>query len=308
IYPTPNPHEANEEAECQPFPPSLEIGRPTMRFLLIVVLTLVALLFVGWLGLRVPPRPFADAAEAGLAPDTPTFVPLPTGLPAPVERFYRTVYGDQVPVITSAVIDGRGKMAPFGLYLPARFRFVHEAGKGYRHYIEATWFGLPFLRINESYVDGSSSFNVPIVGSAPDNTNLRGAANQGLWSETIWLPALWVTDTRVRWTAVDDNTALLTVPFEPAGGPEGEQTFVVRFDPATGLITWMETLRNRDANVDESILWVNFVTAWSEVDGWRIPTVGEVTWMDQGRPWAYFGVESLNFNADVSSYLRQTGL
>ena len=32
------------------------------------------------------------------------FAALPAGLPAPVERFYRTLYGDRIPVITSAVI------------------------------------------------------------------------------------------------------------------------------------------------------------------------------------------------------------
>jgi hypothetical protein len=33
-------------------------------------------------------------------------MPLPDGLPAPVERFYRQVYGDDVPRIESAVITG----------------------------------------------------------------------------------------------------------------------------------------------------------------------------------------------------------
>ncbi len=57
-------------------------------------------------------------------------MPLPARLPAPVERFYRTVYGGEIPVIETAVIQGRGIMKPFmNIPIPARFVFVHTAGK-----------------------------------------------------------------------------------------------------------------------------------------------------------------------------------
>ena len=39
-----------------------------------------------------------------------------------------------------------------GIAFPARFRFIHEAGRGYRHYIEATVFGLPLMKVNERYL------------------------------------------------------------------------------------------------------------------------------------------------------------
>lgn len=279
-----------------------------MRTVLGVLGVIVALLAIGWLGFQVRPRPFPDAAEAGLLGDTPSFVPLPAGLPAPVERFYRALYGEQVPVITSVVLDGRGRLKPAGFFMPARFRFVHEAGQGYRHYIEVTWFGFPILRVNERYIDGSGWFEVPIAGEAPDNARLRSAANQALWSESVWLPALWAIDPRVRWTAVDDHTALLTVPFAPADAPPSEQTLVVRFDPASGLVQWTEALRHRDAAVDAPLLWIAGSHNWEELDGWLLPTLGAATWIDQGRPWATFNIESVTYNADVRAYVRGEGL
>ncbi len=91
------------------------------------------MLLAAWFGLRLRPRPFPDYPEPSGAADT---VPLPEGLPAPVERFYREAYGDAVPVVRSVVITGRGRIRPFGPWLAARYRFTHDAGRGYRHYIE----------------------------------------------------------------------------------------------------------------------------------------------------------------------------
>jgi hypothetical protein len=62
-------------------------------------------------------------------------IPLPGNSPAPVERFYRQLYGQQAPVITSAVLSGRAIMRIGGITFPTRFRFTHNAGQGYRHYV-----------------------------------------------------------------------------------------------------------------------------------------------------------------------------
>lgn len=75
-----------------------------MKTILIIAGVLAALFVVGWLGLQITPAPFSLHPERTPALET---VPLPEGLPAPVERFYKTVYGDEIPVIETAVIQGR---------------------------------------------------------------------------------------------------------------------------------------------------------------------------------------------------------
>jgi hypothetical protein len=98
---------------------------------------LAAMLGLGWLGLQARPAPFATVPRNFVRPEA---IHLPAGLPAPVERFYRQVYGDWVPVIKTAVISGRGAMRPVGgITFPARFRFTHQAGRSYRHYFETTF-------------------------------------------------------------------------------------------------------------------------------------------------------------------------
>jgi hypothetical protein len=159
-----------------------------MKTFIIIICVIATLLFLGWLGSQIKPKPFAPYAENVPEPKT---VPLPAGLPAPVERFYKTVYGDNIPVIETVVIKGRATISPFGVKMPARFLFVHNAGMGYRHYIEATWFGLPIMNVNESYLDGRSYFELPF-GTIENDASTNQAANLAVWAETVWFPSIWM--------------------------------------------------------------------------------------------------------------------
>jgi hypothetical protein len=272
-----------------------------MKLVLIIIVGALALLVLaGWVGLQVKPKPFPAYAATSAAPTT---VPLPAGLPAPVERFYRTVYGERLPVIETAVITGRATLRPmFNIPLPARFIFVHKSGRDYRHYFEATLFGAPFLKVNEGYLDGKSFFESP-MGRTTDDANTNQGANLALWAEAGWFPALLVTDPRVRWAPVDNHTALLYVPFE-----QGEESFVVRFNPETGLIDLMEAMRYRDPGEGKSkILWITRNLDGPTIEGTVLPATGSATWLDQGRPWATMTLESIAYNADVSDYIRARG-
>ena len=64
-----------------------------MKIIIWIVCILIALLIVGWSGLKIKPKPFPLYSSRTPAME---FVPLPAGLPAPVERFYRQIFGDQI--------------------------------------------------------------------------------------------------------------------------------------------------------------------------------------------------------------------
>jgi hypothetical protein len=243
--------------------------------------TVVALLGLGWAGLQVRPAPFAPVPQPATAPTT---MPLPAGLPAPVERYYRLVYGEQVPVITSGAISGRGTMAPFGVALPARFRFMHDAGRNFRAYFELTLFGRPVMKANEHYVDGAFRQEISMVGVTENQPRENHGAALRMWSEwVIWLPAMLLTDPDVRWEAVDDTMALLVVPVDGAW-----ERLVVRFDPATGQVQYVEAMKYKRPSDTTKTLWSNAV------------------WFGD-RPWANFDIEQIVVNAPIDTSRKATG-
>lgn len=249
-------------------------------------------------GLRVQPVSFL--AYSGV-PTPVTTMPLPAGLPEPVERFYRAYHGDEVPVYHSAVASMRGKLRFMDITFPARLRFSYITGQDYRHYIEATFYGIPIMKVNEHYLDSHSRLEQPL-GVVENDPKTDSAANQGLWAETFaFFPAVMVTDARVRWEPVDENTAKAHVPFG-----ESEQVFTVHFDSQTGLLSRVETLRYRDKKGGTIRWWVDVIRDKNSEAG-VTPVACSATWEDEGTPWMVAEMEEIVFNADLSNYIRQAG-
>jgi len=260
-----------------------------VKSVLIVLGVLLGLVLIGWLGFQVVPQGYPPVEDRDLETAT---IPVPEGLPRPVERFYQEVYGEEMPVVSSAVISGRGTMRIKGLTMPVRWRFTHRAGKDYRHQIQTTWFGLPLLKVNEVYQDGVGQMELPF--GIMQGVKVDQGANLGLWAETVWMPSVWLTDPEVSWEPLGEHSAVLVVPFG-----EKHQRFVVRFDPETGLIHLMESMRFKGEGSDSKTLWLNQVRAWGEKEQSVIPVDIALTWFDEGTPWAELSVESIVYNLAV---------
>lgn len=264
----------------------------------LIDLGFLLILFVVF-GLRMQPAPLPEyTADPAYPVET---APLPADLPAPVERFYRLTYpDDKLPVYHTAVISGRGTLRLLGVKFPTRSRFIHRAGYDYRHYFESTFYGIPIMKVNEHFIDGHGRMDLPF-GVVENDPLVNSAANQGLWAEMSVYPAIFLTDGRARWEAVDDLTARLHIPWQ-----EGEQVFTVRFDPQTGRMLSMETMRNRDAK-SGLVLWTADIDSVSARDDRPAKVKQSATWANEGTPWLILEAEDIVFNTDVSDYIRHTG-
>lgn len=259
---------------------------------------LAALVGLGWLGLRLHPAPFPSISQPPAPLGT---IPLPMRLPEPVERFYREVYGERVPVLQSAVISGRGVMRPvFGISFPARFRFIHEAGHSYRHYFETTLFGWPLMRVNETFIGGIGRMELP--WGIQEGQQIDQGANLSLWAEIAsMLPAALLTDERVRWEPIDSTTALLVVPFGA-----GEERLLARFDPTNGRLWLLESMRYKDAT-GRKTLWLNHIQQWGLLGNTLLPTIISAIWGDDGKPWLIFTIEDVAYNVNIAPFLAAKG-
>jgi hypothetical protein len=262
---------------------------------LINVFILLALFVI--FGFRVAPAPF----PVYRAPASPvTTEPIPSGLPAPVDAFIRSMYGDEVPVYHSAVITGRGSLRFMGVTMPARIRFSHIPERGYHHYVETTFYGVPVFRVNEHYLDGRARFELPF-GVQENEHELNSAANQGLWAEMVAYPAVFVTDERVRWEARNENSARLFIPFG-----EQEQELVFSFAPDGSSIERVETMRYKEVG-DEKMRWWGEMKPGTDRFGWSSIQHWEINWEDEKGPWLVAEIEDIYFNADLEQYIEQKG-
>ena len=60
--------------------------------------------------------------------------------------------------------------------------------------------------------------------------------------------------------------------------------------------------------MDRHILANGTLTCKYKREGIKIPSLGYITWLDEGTPWAMFRVEDIAYNVDIEEYVRAKGL
>lgn len=264
-----------------------------MKIIFIVTGGLIIIFFIGWVGLQIAPKSFSALDDGDHLSKE---VELSDNLPTQVKSFYEKVYGNNIPVVNTAVISGRGRMTISGITFPARFRFVHQSGTAYRHNIELTFFGFPIITVNEVYQEGKAKLELPF-GIVENEPKVNQGANLALWGEAIWYPSVFLHDTRTRWKEADDNSALLEVPFG-----RKKQSILVRFDPDSELPHLLEAMRYKEANDQKKTLWLIETNGYKEINGHNVASSVAITWFDDGYPWAVFEVEDIVYNVDVEKF------
>ncbi len=264
-----------------------------------VLVGIVALLLtIGWLGFQIEPESFSPHPEktkdAGV-------VNVPPDIPEPVKRYYEAAAGSHVPLIKTAIVWGKAKLRINGIWMPVRSKTYYLSGQAFHRYMEVTWFGKPFLKVSDVYMNGKGATNIEgIFNKRETGEKIDQGSNLALWGEIVFTPSVSLTDTHARWEAIDDDSARLVVPYG-----ENNDGLDFKFDPKTGLITQILAMRYKGQN-EEKTPWLINITEWMTSHYVKIPSRFSVTWEDEGSPWSYWTVEDVEYNVDVGEMINET--
>ncbi len=202
------------------------------------------------------------------------------GLPAPVQRFFRTVIKDGQAIVSAVKLSQQGlfnmsetenKWSPFTatqLVITQRPGFDWDARIQMAPGVNAF--------VHDTYLLGEGSLHASLLGlftvakmhGAPEN-------NQGellrFFAEATWYPTALLPSQGVRWDAIDDTSARATLT-------DGATTvsLVFQFNAEGAIATCRAEARYRDKLT--AMPWSGRFWEYSVRNGMLIPLEGEVGW------------------------------
>ncbi|WP_084539191.1 DUF6544 family protein [Hymenobacter daecheongensis] len=213
------------------------------------------------------------------------------GLPAPVQRYFRHVLPEGQPYLRGLRLRHTGQFKT-----DLKNDWIAIEGQ---QYITADppgfiWQGITrWFTARDEYVAGRGRLAVRLLGAVPIAGGTGPAYNQGellRWLiESTWLPTTLLPGKNITWTAIDDQSARLTLSHQ------GQVvSCLVRFN-AQNEVTECEAMRQMDEATQG--LWLCRFEQYRRWQGVLIPGVGEASYVVEGvrQPYARFRVQTLEF-------------
>jgi hypothetical protein len=215
------------------------------------------------------------------------------GLPAPVQRYFRSVLKEGQPMVLAVSVEHSGtfnmseireQWKPFS---STQRVITQRPGFDWEGRI-AMMPGLS-VRVHDAYIAGEGILHASLFGLV-SLVNLRGTPDvaQGelmrFFAEAAWYPTALLPSQGVQWEAVNDTSARATLK-------DGETTLTMLFRfNENGLI---ESVRAeaRGRSIAGAVIPTPWEGRWSSYelrDGMRIPIEGEVAWMLPEGPKPYW--------------------
>lgn len=208
------------------------------------------------------------------------------GLPAPVQRYFRTVLADGQPIIAGTTIEMTGTInmsATAEQWKPftSRQRVVTRR-PGFLWDAQVDMLpGVP-AHVEDSYIAGNGSLYAKLFGLfTVANLHGDGEIARGefmrYFAESPWYPTALLPSQGVRWEAVDDATANATIVDGPI-----TLTLLFRFNDAGLIASVRAEARGASVGKDGAILmlpWECGLSDYQPQDDMLIPMVGEAAWV-----------------------------
>jgi hypothetical protein len=229
--------------------------------------------------------------EAARAPSQPRVVDFREldGLPAPVQRYFRTVLRDGQPIIGAASIEHAGafnmgesaaRWKPF-----TSTQRVITRRRGFDWDARVALFPGVAVHVHDAYVAGEGLLQAKLlrlvtVMNMPSTSELAQGELIRFCAEAAWYPTVLLPSQGISWEAADDSSAKATLT-------DGATTITLlfRFDQA-GLIAAVRA-DARGYAVNGTLVpmpWEGRFRNYVLRDDMRVPMEGEVAWLlPQGR-------------------------
>lgn len=269
--------------------------KKVLTILLILAAAVATALLYGAYRWNAGTRALRAQLEGARAPIHPTTVDfrLLDGLPAPVQRYLRTVLEDGMRMIAAVDIEHSGTFN------------MNESGEKWRPFTSNQrviirrpgfdWEGrismMPGLKacVHDAYIAGDGILHASLFGLF-SIVRMRGTSELAegelmrFVAETAWYPTALLPGQGVQWAAVDDSSAQATLK-------DGETTVTLlfRFD-AGGLIESVRAEARGRAVAGETIPtpWEGRWRNYERRSGMLVPLDGEVAWILPEGPKPYW--------------------
>jgi len=222
-----------------------------------------------------------------------------TDLVAPVERWLAQMPSPAEPTET-AVIEGKARFRRDGKgwWLPIETMMWQRLGHDHVVDLRVGLGPLTFIRGFDGYVDGTGFSRIShTLDMGPE---IDQASMLFMWSEAILFPDAWRHRDDVIWTAIDDETADIALPFG-----EAYVSARISFDPVTGYPSSFGAERYKGVGA-RPVEWIVDYADWRPTDdGVTLPSLATVTWSDEPGPWFRMWIKRANPGADVAETIAR---
>jgi hypothetical protein len=207
-----------------------------------------------------------------------------TGLPAPVQRYFRAVLRNGQQIVVSVNVEHNGtfnssqndeRWRPF-----VSSQRVVTQRPGFDWDARIAMMPGVTVRVHDAYVAGDGLLHATLFGLVP-LADLRGtqAIAQGelmrFFAESAWYPTALLPSQGVQWEAVDDTSAIGTLM-----DANNEATLLFRFNEHDLIES--ARAKARGAMVGKDVVMMPWEGSWSNYqlrDGMIVPLTGEVPWV-----------------------------
>ena len=215
------------------------------------------------------------------------------GLPAPVQRYFRTVLKDGQPMIEAVSVDHTGtfNMSESGEqwkpFTSTQRVITQRPGFDWEARIKM----MPGLtaRVHDAYIAGEGILHATLFGLV-SVVNLRGTPDVAkgelirFFAEAAWYPTALLPGQGVRWEEVDDASAKATLR-------DGEITLTMLFRFNEKNLIESVRAEARGRTVGGKVIPTPWEGRWKRYerrDGMHIPLEGEAAWMLPEGPKPYW--------------------